>query len=103
MRAAPGAASSAAAAWLETALIASASQLRAIRERRTLGAPRRLVDAVEELDLLPPRGVVLCRVGPDAGAIHGGEPLEIIGHGDAGGAGEPLEVLLFTAAPEPAA
>ena len=103
VRAAPGAASSAAAAWLETALIASASQLRAIRERRTLGAPRRLVDVVEELDLLPPRGVVLCRVGPDAGAIHAGEPLEIIGHGDAGGAGEPLEVLLFTAAPEPAA
>ena len=103
VRAAPGAAPAAAAAWLETALIASSSQMRAIRERRTLGASRRMVDAVAELDLLPPRGVVLFRVGPDASTIHIGELIEVMGRADDPGATEPLEVLLFTGGPEPSA
>ena len=103
VRAAPGAAPAAAAAWLEAALVASSSQMRAIRERRTLGASRRMVDAVAELDLLPPRGVVLFRVGPDASAIHTGKSIEVVGRADDPGAAEPLEVLLFTGGPEPSA
>lgn len=95
VRAGPGAGPAAVSAWLDTALIGSSSQLRSIRERRTLGAPRRTVDGVAELDLLPPRGVVLSRVGPDPGSIRAGETLEVIGRVDEAGEAEPVEVLLF--------
>jgi type VI secretion system protein ImpJ len=95
VRAGPGAAPAAVAAWLDTALIGSSSRLRAIRERRTLGAPRRSVDGVAELDLLPPRGVVLSRVGPDPRSIRPGEALEVVGRAGEIGEVEPVEVLLF--------
>jgi type VI secretion system protein ImpJ len=96
-RAAPGSSPSAVAAWLEGALIGWSSRLRAIRERRTLGAPRHGADGVAELDLLPPRGVVLCRVGPDPDAIRAGETLEVVGRKGDQDDVEPVEVLLFVA------
>ena len=95
VRAGPGATPAAVNAWLDTALIGSSSQLRSIRERRTLGAPRRTVDGVAELDLLAPRGVSLSRVGPDPGSIRAEEALEIVGRADGVGGVEPVEVLLF--------
>ncbi|HMR29811.1 MAG TPA: type VI secretion system baseplate subunit TssK [Geminicoccaceae bacterium] len=98
VRAGPGAGPAAVSAWLDTAVIGSSSQLRSIRERRTLGAPRRIVDGVAELDLMAPRGVVLARVGPDAGCIRPGEALEVIGRIDEAIEAEPVEVLLFVAA-----
>lgn len=98
VRAGPGAGPAAANVWLDTAMIGSSSQLRSIRERRTLGAPRRAVDGVAELDLLAPRGVVLSRVGPDPRSIRPGEPLEVIGRTDEAGEMEPVEVLLFVGA-----
>ncbi len=98
VRGGPAAGPAAVGIWLDGAVIGSSSQLRAIRERRTLGAPRRIVDGVAELDLLAPRGVVLSRVGPDAAVIRPGEPLEVIGRIDEAGEAEPVEVLLFVGA-----
>jgi type VI secretion system protein ImpJ len=101
VRARPGAGPATASAWLETALIGSSSRLRAIREHRTLGAPRRVVDGVAELDLLAPRGVVLSRVGPDPGSIRAGEAREVLGHADESDEIEPIEVLLFVGSTVP--
>ncbi|MEI9983595.1 MAG: hypothetical protein WDN69_10570 [Aliidongia sp.] len=75
--------------------------MKAIREARYTGASRMRIDAAREIDLIPPRNVVLYAVplasdgdqrGLEAAA---GEVLEIQGATDKEDPNRPLEILLY--------
>ncbi len=81
--------------WMESALIASSSRMRNIRENRVLGAAREIVVEVPELDLIAPPNVLLYRVSAEAFAIVPEDTLEIVGSLEEPKHGQPFELLLF--------
>jgi hypothetical protein len=91
----PGQPADAVREWMESALIASSSRMRTIRENRVLGAAREIVVEAPELDLVAPPNVLLYRVGAEAFAIVPEDMLEIAGSLEDPGHGQPLELLLY--------
>jgi type VI secretion system protein ImpJ len=94
----PGQAAAAVREWMESALIASSSRMRTIRENRMLGAVREIVVDAPELDLVAPPNVLLYRVSAEAFAIVSEDTLEIARSLEDPGHGQPLELLLFVPA-----
>ena len=101
LRAAQGQAPAQIADWAKSALIGIDSQMKAIREARYTGAVRARIDSAREIDLIPPRDVVLYALplksdadprGLDA-AI--GNVLEIQGATDKDDPNRPLEIMLY--------
>lgn len=92
VRAGPGQTLPAVAEWLNGAWIGSSTRMRAIRERRILGAARRPIEQVEALGLVPPAQVLLFAVQVDPQFIFADEPLEIA---RPAAAGRPSEIVLY--------
>src|SRR5262249_20134768 len=90
----PGQAADAVREWIESALIASSSHMRSIRENRVRGAAREIVAQAAELELVAPPNVLLCRVSAEAFAIVPEDMLEVAGLSGAGH-GEPVELLIY--------
>lgn len=91
----PGQSADAVREWMESALIASASRMRPIRENRVRGAAREIVTGVSELQLVAPPNVLLYRVSAEAFAIVPDDKLEVAGAAEDPGQGQPLELLLY--------
>jgi type VI secretion system protein ImpJ len=91
----PGRAADAVREWMESALIASSSRMRTIRENRVRGADREIIKEAPELDLVTPANVLLYRVSAQKFAIVPEDMLEVVGSLDEPGHGEPSEVLLY--------
>lgn len=85
-------------AWMESALVGSDSVIRAMRERRVLGAPRARIDREEALDVVPTRGVVLFKIEVNFDDIVPGERLSILS-GDRGRREPPREIVLYVRNP----
>ena len=68
--------------WVENAVIASASAVDSIRDKRVLGAPRKIIEGDEEMQLMPARGMVLFEVAGDHESIHPKETLKVFNIGD---------------------
>jgi type VI secretion system protein ImpJ len=94
-RVGPGQAAAAVREWMESALIASSSRMRTIRENRVLGAAREVVIEAPEFDLVAPPNVLLYRVSAEAFAIVPEDTLEIARPLEDPGHGQPSELLLF--------
>lgn len=94
----PGQAVAVVREWMDSALIASSSRMRTIRENRVLGAAREIVVDAPELDLVAPPNVLLYRVSAEALAIVPEDTLEIARFLEDPGHGQPLELLLFVPA-----
>jgi|HubBroStandDraft_1064217.scaffolds.fasta_scaffold00022_101 type VI secretion system protein ImpJ len=101
LRAAPGQAPAQLVDWAKSALIGIESRMRAIREARYTGASRTRIDQAREIDLIPPRNVVLYAVPLSSdGDLRGleavaGEVLEIQGATDKDDPNRPSEILLY--------
>ena len=91
----PGQSTDALRDWMETALIASSSRMRNIRENRMRGAAREVIAEAAELDLLAPPNVLLYRVLAEDFAIVPDEALEVAGSAEDPGQGQPLELVLY--------
>jgi type VI secretion system protein ImpJ len=83
---------------MDSALIGSDSVIRAMRERRVLGAPRERIDREEALDVVPTRGVVLFKIEVNFDDIVPGERLSILS-GDRGRREPPREIVLYVRNP----
>jgi type VI secretion system protein ImpJ len=94
LRARAGQALAAVAEWLNDAWIGSGSRMRAIRERRILGAARRPIERVDALGLVPPAQVLLFAVQINPQFILADERLEIARPAIAD-AGRPNEIILY--------
>lgn len=81
--------------WMESALIASASRMRNVRENRVRGAAREIVVDAPEFDLVAPPNVLLYRVSAEASAIVPEDMLEVAGSLEDPRHGEPFELLLY--------
>jgi len=81
--------------WMESALIASSSRMRTVRENRVRGATREIVVEAPEIELVAPPNVLLYRVNAEALAIVPEDMLEVVGSLDEPGHGEPMEILLY--------
>jgi len=79
-------------AWVGRSVIASRSMIVPLRDRRVTGATRRQIDA--DADLVPPRGVTLYTIAPDAEFVHPGEELVVVNPGD-GKRLRPDSIVLF--------
>jgi type VI secretion system protein ImpJ len=101
LRAAPGQAPAQLVEWAKSALIGTDDQMKAIREARYTGAARQRIDAAREIDLIPPRNVVLYAVplasDTDSRGLEAsvGDLLEIQGATDKEDPNRPLEILLY--------
>lgn len=82
-------------AWFEAAVIGTAGRIPSIRGRRMGGAERRSIDAAQELQLTPGRGMRLFAVKADPEYVEAGDPLQIA-HPAGDAERMPLEVVLFT-------
>jgi type VI secretion system protein ImpJ len=80
-------------AWIDAALIGSASRIPSLRERRIVGAPRRPID--DDRDLVAGRNRHLFDLEADPDFVALDEPLELRNLDDPAGALRPLEVLLY--------
>jgi len=94
-RVGPGQAADAVREWMESALIASSSRMRTVRENRVRGATREIVVEAPEIELVAPPNVLLYRVNAEALAIVPEDMLEVVGSLDEPGHGEPMEILLY--------
>ena len=79
--------------WMEDSLIGSQSVIRALQEKRILGAPRERIESDQEL--IPPRGVVLFSVKPDKNVVKPNEKLIILNTSDPGNKKGPLEITFY--------
>ena len=79
--------------WGRECVIGSRSRMRAMRESRVLGARRELIERDE--DLVPPRGVVLFALRPDAEFVEPEEELQIYNAGERGPSQRPQEIVLY--------
>lgn len=95
VRAAAGQAPNGVAEWLMGAWIGCTSRMRTIRDRRILGAPRRPIERVDALGLVPPRQVLLFAVEVDPQFVIAGELLEIASSRGPDAAGQPTQVMLY--------
>jgi type VI secretion system protein ImpJ len=101
LRAAPGQAPAQLVDWAKSALIGIDTRMKSIREARYTGATRTRIDQAREIDLIPPRNVVLYAVplasdgDPRGLEAVAGEILEIQGATDKDDANRPLEILLY--------
>jgi len=101
LRAAPGQAPAQLADWAKSALIGIDSRMKSIREARYTGASRTRIDSAREIDLIPPRNIVLYAVplsseGEQRGLeAASGDILEIQGATDKEDPNRPLEILLY--------
>lgn len=84
------------AAWVARSVIASRSKIVALRDRRVTGAARRQIDA--DADLVPPRGVTLYTIAPDAELVQPGEDLVVVNPGAASRL-RPDSIVLFVRNP----
>jgi type VI secretion system protein ImpJ len=91
----PGQSADSLSEWIETALIASSSRMRNVRENRVRGAARDVVAQAPELDLAAPPNVLLYRVVVEDFAIVPEDALEIAGSAEDPGHGQPLELVLY--------
>jgi hypothetical protein len=76
--------------WMDATVIGGGSKLLSLRERRILGARRRRVES--DPDLVPPHGVTLFSLAPDAEFVVPGEELVIV---NPGGGRRPDEIVLY--------
>jgi type VI secretion system protein ImpJ len=79
--------------WGKACLIGSRTKLHSIQENRTLGATREQIERAR--DLVPPRGVVLFALRPEAEFVEPNEILQIFNKGVRGGALRPSEIVLY--------
>ncbi len=83
-----------AVSWLESCLIGSASSIPDLESRRILGAPRRLIERDDDLQVVPGRGMLLFAIETGRDFIRAGEPL-VIAQQDARRTIQPSEIMLF--------
>jgi type VI secretion system protein ImpJ len=91
----PGQSADAVRDWMETALIASSSRMRNIRENRVRGAARDVVAEAAELELVASPNVLLHRILAEDFAIVPEDTLEVAGAAEDPGHGQPLELVLY--------
>jgi len=80
--------------WINNAVIASQQNVEVIRESRTLGATRKIIDAVPSLDLVPPVGITLVQVDVDPKLIDFKDTLQIFNISD-NASERPVEIFLY--------
>lgn len=80
--------------WMSSAVIASEPFVESVRDRRTLGAVRAIIDGDAEMKLLPAKDVVLFEVDADPQFIQSGENLYIFNVSDSPEL-RPQEIVLF--------
>lgn len=80
--------------WMKDAIIVSESMLEAVRVRRITGAPRKLMDEAETLDLMAGRGVCLFAIKTDNAFIKSDERLYIFNPADTPDK-RPMEAVLY--------
>ena len=80
-------------AWMEVCLIGSKERIPSLRDRRTLGAPRKRIDG--DGDLVPPVGVVLFALEAPPELVEPNQPLQIVDVGASGTAQRPVGIVLY--------
>jgi type VI secretion system protein ImpJ len=95
LRPAAGHAEESAVLWGEGCLIGSSSSMPRLLSNRVLGAERRLVERMPDLN--PPRGMVLFALEADAASIRPGEGLQLLERSSDGG--RPAEAVLYVRRP----
>lgn len=83
-------------AWFEQAVIAGATRMSIVRERRIRGCPRVRVSTPETLGLAPRRGEVIFSIEADEQYIQPGDALQLL-HPVQGDKGRPREVVFYAA------
>jgi type VI secretion system protein ImpJ len=83
--------------WLNEALIGSEDVIRSLRERRILGADRKVIDSADEMSLSPSRGVVLLSVDPSPQFVRPDRKLVITNTSDRVGVRRPAQIVLYVA------
>lgn len=68
--------------WIKNAVIASATAVDSIRDKRVLGAARKIIEGDEEMQLMPAKGMVLFEVDGSDEVIKPKEMLQIFNVGD---------------------
>ena len=86
--------------WLRNSLIASRSKVETLWEMRVMGAGRRAIDDMPDLEIARSRGAVLFEIDNDAQFILPDEPLDIWNADGRGGRRRPLEIVLYVQAGE---
>lgn len=94
VKAAPGMSEKEVAEWLTQAVIATDRFVGPVRDKRILGATRTLIEANEDMGLLPARGVVLFSVLYDRSFIDSNETLQIFNVADTE-ATRPVEIVMY--------
>lgn len=79
--------------WGEECLIASASFIPSLRDKRILGATREFIDS--DAELVAVRGVVLFKLENTHEFIRPGEPLHVLNFGERGVSHRPQEMVLY--------
>ena len=82
-------------AWVGGSVIASRSEIMRLRDNRVTGAERSRIDSGD--NLVPPRGMTLFELTPDAKNVKPGEDLVVINPG--GGKPRPESIVLFVRYP----
>ncbi|QCP52076.1 type VI secretion system baseplate subunit TssK [Trinickia violacea] len=82
-------------AWMEGATVGSQSVYPSLRNRRVLGAQRRVVDHAEELGLRSGSGYLLFEIDADSVLVHASETLVIGNLNESASVQRPQEMLLF--------
>lgn len=82
-------------AWMEGAVIGTASGWTSLRERRVLGAARSRIDAAPELGLRNSTGYTLFAIDLGTSGVAAGEPLLMANAHEAHAAQRPHEAMLF--------
>lgn len=80
--------------WINNCVIASQDNVEVIRESRTLGANRSVIDSVPSLDLVPPVGITLVGINVDPKSVNFKETLQIFNISD-NAAERPQEIFLY--------
>ncbi|PLZ00094.1 type VI secretion system baseplate subunit TssK [Burkholderia sp. WAC0059] len=82
-------------AWMDGAVVGSQPMYASLRNRRVLGAQRRVVEYADELGIRSGSGYLLFEIAANAAFVMAGEPL-VIGNANEGeSAQRPQEILLF--------
>jgi type VI secretion system protein ImpJ len=98
VRGSPSMSESDIAAWVEGSLIASRKRVEMLWEMRVTGAPRRVIEADESLQIVPGRGVVLVSIDNDPNYILVGDSLEIWNSDERGARYRPSEIVFYAPA-----
>ncbi len=80
--------------WMEAAVICSQRHITSVRDRRILGAPRKVIAEDAEMSLLPAKDVVLFAISADPSFVEVDEPLCIFNVADSP-ENRPLEIVLY--------